>query len=272
MRIAKAIARAGLCSRREAEAWINDGRINVNGKTITSPALNVTPADKIQVDGEPLPGHQQTRLFRYHKPKGQMTTHKDPDGRPTVFDALPDELPRLISIGRLDINTEGLLLLTNDGALARLIELPKTGWLRRYKVRAHGRIQQTTLDKLKGGVTIEGIKYGPIEAELERQQGANAWLNIGIREGKNREIRKVLSELNLTVNRLIRLSFGPFQLGDLPLGAVDEVSIKTLRDQLGPKMSVEMGISKPSKKQQAGQRPAEKLLPKKKIIRPRRDK
>ena len=250
MRIAKAIARAGLCSRREAETWVEQGRISVNGEVLTSPALNVTPQDVILIDGESMPGHQQTRLYRYHKPKGQVTTHKDPDGRQTVFENLPDDLPRLISVGRLDLNTEGLLLLTNDGALARLIELPKTGWLRRYKVRAHGRVRQAQLDRLKQGITIDGIKYGAIEAELERQQASNVWLKIGIREGKNREIRKVLAELDLKVNRLIRLSFGPFQLGDLKMGAVDEVNIQTLRDQLGEKTSTELGLQPaPSKAQ-----------------------
>ena len=293
MRIAKAIARAGLCSRREAETWIELGRISVNGKVLTSPALNVTPEDTILVDGEALPGHQQTRLYRYHKPKGQVTTHKDPDGRPTVFENLPENLPRLISIGRLDLNTEGLLLLTNDGALARLIELPKTGWLRRYKVRAHGRVKQAALDRLKEGITIDGVKYGAIEAELERQQGANVWLNIGIREGKNREIRKVLAELDLKVNRLIRLSFGPFQLGDLKMGTVDEVNIQTLRDQLGEKTSTELGLgntdsrTRPKSARKTGgkpdtlggaktqtndgkpKRPIQKLRPKKKIIKRR---
>lgn len=242
MRIAKAIARAGLCSRRQAEGWINDGRISVNGEVLASPALNVTPSDVIRVDGEPLPSHRQTQIFRYHKPKGQVTTHRDPDGRPTVFDALPKDLPRLISIGRLDLMTEGLLLLTNDGALARHLELPQTGWLRRYKVRAHGRITQKRLDQLKDGITIDGIRYGPIEARIERQQGSNIWLIIGIREGKNREVRRVLTELNLDVNRLIRLSFGPFQLGDLKSGTVEEINLKALREQLGAKKSEELGL------------------------------
>ncbi len=251
MRIAKAIARAGMCSRREAEAWINDGRISVNGEVLKSPALNVTPSDRICVDGEPLPTHRKTQLFRYHKPKGQVTTHSDPDGRPTVFDALPKKLPRLISIGRLDLTTEGLLLLTNDGALARHIELPKTGWLRKYKVRAHGKIKQQELDRLKDGITIDGVRYGAIDARIEREQGANIWLSIGIREGKNREIRRVLSAINLDVNRLIRLSFGPFQLGDLKSGAVEEVNLKTLREQLGQKKSIELGLTpKPSAKKE----------------------
>ena len=271
MRIAKAIARAGMCSRREAETWVNDGRVMVNGTVLTSPALNVTPADKILIDGEPMPGHQQTLLYRYHKPKGQVTTHKDTDDRPTVFENLPEELPRLISIGRLDFNTEGLLLLTNDGALARLIELPKTGWLRRYKVRAHGRIKQSQLDRLKDGITIEGVKYGSIEATLERQQGANVWLTIGIREGKNREIRRVLSELDLNVNRLIRLSFGPFQLGDLKMGAVEEINIQILREQLGPKMSEQLGIGAPPTSDGKPKKPPQKIPPKPKNTRPRRN-
>ena len=248
MRIAKAIARAGLCSRREAEGWITDGRISVNGEVLASPAFNVSPGDRIQVDGEPLPSHRRTQLFRYHKPNGQVTTHKDPDGRPTVFDALPKNLPRLISIGRLDLTTEGLLLLTNDGALARHLELPKTGWLRRYKVRAHGSITQKALEKLKDGITIDGIRYGPIEAKIERQQSANIWLTIGIREGKNREIRRVLTALNLSVNRLIRLSFGPFQLGDLKSGTIEEINLKTLREQLGLKKSQELGLQPPTEK------------------------
>ena len=220
-RIAKVIARAGLASRREAEAWIAAGRIAVNGTTIASPAMDVTGSDRITVDGEPLPARQRTRLFLYHKPRGLMTTHADPQGRPTIFQNLPRDLPRLISVGRLDFNTEGLLLLTNDGALARLLELPATGWLRRYRVRAHGSITQDRLDSLRRGVTIEGIHYGSIEAVLDRVQGSNLWLMLGIREGKNREIRNVLGHLELSVTRLIRVSFGPFQLGELGEGEVE---------------------------------------------------
>ena len=233
-RIAKVMARAGLASRREAEAWIAAGRVSVNGAVISSPALNVTRADRIVVDGQPLRARERTRLFRYHKPRGLVTTNSDPEGRPTIFRALPKDLPRLISIGRLDINTEGLLLLTNDGGLARVLELPATGWLRRYRVRALGRVMQPALDKLRGGLTVGGVHYGPIEATLDREQGANVWLTVGIREGKNREVRKVLETLDLRVNRLIRVAFGPFELGELDEGAVEEVSTEALKAALGP--------------------------------------
>ncbi|MFY9841072.1 MAG: pseudouridine synthase, partial [Xanthobacteraceae bacterium] len=236
-RVAKVIARAGLASRREAEEWIAAGRVAVNGAVIDSPALNVTARDRISVDGEPLPARERTRLFLYHKPRGLITTHADPQGRPTIFQRLPRNLPRLISVGRLDFNTEGLLLLTNDGELARLLELPATGWLRRYRVRAHGSITQAQLDELRGGITISGIHYGPIEAALERVQGTNAWLSLAIREGKNREVRNVLSHLGLTVTRLIRVSFGPFQLGELAEGAIGEVRTRVLREQLGEKLA-----------------------------------
>jgi 23S rRNA pseudouridine2605 synthase len=235
-RVAKVIARAGLASRREAEAWIAAGRVAVNGAVIATPALNVTAADRIAVDGEPLPGRERTRLFLYHKPRGLLTTHADPAGRPTIFAALPKSLPRVVSVGRLDINTEGLLLLTNDGGLARALELPATGWLRRYRVRAHGEVQQEALDRLRDGITIDGIRYGPIEARLDRPQGSNVWLTFAIREGKNREVKNVLGHLGLAVNRLIRVSFGPFQLGELPEGAVEEVKTRTLRDQLGERI------------------------------------
>src|SRR5208282_3878673 len=214
-RIAKAMARAGLCSRREAEAWVVAGRVSVNGVALTSPAFNVVEGDDIRVDGEPLKAHERTRLFLFHKPRGLVTTARDPEGRPTIFGALPGELPRLVAVGRLDINTEGLLLLTNDGGLARVLELPATGWLRRYRVRALGRVMQPALDRLRAGITVEGVHYGPIEATLDREQGANVWLTVGIREGKNREVRKVLETLGLKVNRLIRVAFGPFELGEL---------------------------------------------------------
>jgi len=235
-RIAKVIARAGLASRREAEAWIAAGRVEVNGTTIASPAIDVTGADRITIDGQPLPARERTRLFLYHKPRGLMTTHADPRGRPTIFQNLPRDLPRLISVGRLDFNTEGLLLLTNDGALARLLELPATGWLRRYRVRAHGTITQQELDALRGGLTIDGIHYGAIDATFDRVQGSNVWLTLGIREGKNREVRNVLGHLGLSVTRLIRVSFGPFQLGELAEGAVEEVRTRVLREQLGDKL------------------------------------
>src|SRR5690242_3880004 len=240
-RIAKVIARAGLASRREAEGWIAAGRVAVNGAVIVSPALNVSARDHITVDGAPLPQRERTRLFLYHKPRGLVTTHSDPQGRPTIFTALPKHLPRLISVGRLDLNTEGLLLLTNDGGLARTLELPATGWLRRYRVRAHGRVTQDRLDRLRDGIFIDGIQYGPIEARLDREQGANLWLTFAMREGKNREVKNVLGHLGLAVNRLIRVSFGPFQLGDLPEGAIEEVRTRTLRDQLGERIAARAG-------------------------------
>ena len=254
MRIAKALARAGLCSRRDAERWIADGRVSVNGKVLSSPALDVTAIDTILVDGKPLPNAEPVRLWRYHKPRGLVTTHRDPEGRPTVFDALPPGMPRVISIGRLDFNTEGLLLLTNDGALARHLELPATGWLRRYRVRAHGKVTQAALDRLKNGAEIEGVRYGPIEATLDKEQGANVWLSIGLREGKNREVRKILSTLGLDVNRLIRVSFGPFQLLDLATGAVEPVQRRVLIDQLGTKIAAEFGLSAETDPQRAGQK------------------
>ena len=235
-RIAKTIARAGLASRREAEDWISAGRVAVNGAVIDSPAFNVTVHDRVTVDGEPLRGRERTRLFLYHKPRGLMTTHSDPQGRPTIFQRLPKNLPRLISIGRLDFNTEGLLLLTNDGALARVLELPATGWLRRYRVRAHGAVTQQQLDALRSGITVGGMHYGAIEANLDRVQGSNLWLTFAIREGKNREVRNVLGELGLTVTRLIRVSFGPFQLGELVEGEVEEVRTRVLREQLGARL------------------------------------
>jgi 23S rRNA pseudouridine2605 synthase len=232
-RIAKLLAHAGLCSRRDAERWIAEGRVSVDGHVVTTPAVTVTVANDIRVDGEPLPSPQPARLWRYHKPAGLVTTHRDEKGRPTVFDALPKDLPRLISIGRLDLNSEGLLLLTNDGGLARRLELPSTGWLRRYKVRVHGEVEPQRLSALEKGVTIEGVSYGPIRANLERRQGSNAWIALALREGKNREVRRVLEHLGLQVTRLIRLSYGPFQLGKLPRGAVAEVPKKVLAEQLG---------------------------------------
>lgn len=232
-RIAKIIARAGLCSRRDAEQWIMAGRVTVNGEKISSPALNVGPDDHIIVDGKPLPQAQETRLFLYHKPAGFVTTAKDELGRPTVFDNLPKGLPRVISVGRLDLNTEGLLLLTNDGALSRHLELPSTGWRRRYRVRVHGTVKQEDLDSLKKGITIDGVKYGPVEATMERAQSAsNTWLTVILREGKNREIRRIMENFDLKVSRLIRLSYGPFLLGDLPEGAAREVPQKIIREQI----------------------------------------
>ena len=232
-RIAKVIARAGICSRRDAERLIEEGKVSVNGKVLSSPAFNVTPRDRVTVDGEALPQFEPTRLWRYHKPAGLVTTAKDPEGRPTVFEHLPPDMPRVVSVGRLDINTEGLLLLTNDGELARLLELPATGWTRRYRVRAWGDITQADLDKLKDGIEVEGVRYGPVEAVLDKVQGSNVWLTVGLKEGKNREVKRVLGALGLTVNRLIRLSFGPFQIGDLLEGEVKQVPNRVLMDQLG---------------------------------------
>lgn len=232
-RIAKVLARAGIASRREAERLIEAGHVTVNGEKLTSPALNVTGRDKVEVDGKPLAKREPTRVWRYHKPRGLVTTHKDPQGRPTVFSALPKDLPRVISVGRLDVNTEGLLLLTNDGELARHLELPATGWTRRYRVRAFGKVDQAALNNLQKGITVEGVRYGAIEATLDRQQGGNVWITMKLKEGKNREVKNVLGALGLTVNRLIRLSYGPFQLGDLKEGDVRPVPAKILREQLG---------------------------------------
>jgi 23S rRNA pseudouridine2605 synthase len=232
-RIAKRLARTGLCSRREAERWIADGRVAVDGKILTTPAVVVTPSSRIEVDGKPIPEAEPTRLWRYHKPLGVITSHRDPDGRPTVFEQLPKGMPRVISVGRLDINSEGLLLLTNDGELARKLELPSTGWLRRYRVRVHGRPDADSLARLKQGITVEGVTYDTINAVIDRQVGANAWLSVSLREGKNREVRRVLEHLGLPVTRLIRIAYGPFQLGALKPGEVAEASGKILRDQLG---------------------------------------
>ncbi len=236
-RIAKFLARAGVCSRRDAERLIADGRVKLNGRVLDTPAVKVTAADKVQVDGKPIAAAEPTRLWRYHKPAGLVTTHRDPAGRATVFENLPAALPRVVSVGRLDLNSEGLLLLTNDGELARRLELPANGWLRRYRARAFGRVTQEELDQLKGGITVDGVRYGPIEAKLERGQGANAWITVAISEGKNREVRRVLDALGLKVNRLIRTSYGPFQLGTLAPGEVDEIPGKVLREQLGMKRS-----------------------------------
>ena len=232
-RIAKRLARAGLCSRRDAERWIADGRVAVDGVTLTSPAVVVTEASRIVVDGKPLPEPERTRLWRYHKPAGLVTSHKDPEGRVTVFERMPEGMPRVISIGRLDLNSEGLLLLTNDGELARRLELPSTGWVRRYRVRIHGVPKPEQLADLEKGITIDGVVYGSIKAILDRQQGSNAWLTVSLKEGKNREVRRVMEHLGWTVSRLIRIAYGPFQLGLLGECEADEVPARVLKEQLG---------------------------------------
>jgi len=235
-RIAKRLARAGLCSRREAERWIGDGRVVVNGVKLTTPAFTVSQIDNIEVDGKPLPATERTRLWLFHKPSGLISTNADPEGRKTIFQILPQTLPRVLTVGRLDINTEGLLLLTNDGGLARMLELPSTGWLRKYRVRAHGKVDASALAQLKEGVAVEGVLYGSIDATIDSQEGSNSWLTLALREGKNREVKNVLASIGLVVNRLIRVSYGPFQLGDLAAGEVREIRGRTLRDQLGEKL------------------------------------
>ncbi|EPX75754.1 pseudouridine synthase [Salipiger mucosus] len=232
-RIAKVLARAGVASRREAERMIEQGRVAVNGEVITRAALNVTSRDRVTVDGKPLEAPQAPRLWLYHKPPGLVTTTKDEQGRPTIYDELPEELPRVMSVGRLDLNSEGLLLLTNDGGIKRKLELPATGWLRKYRVRVKGRPDDATLEPLRTGLVIDGQRFQPMQVALDRQQGANAWLTVGLREGKNREVRRAMADIGLSVNRLIRTSYGPFQLGQLKPGEVEEVRGRVLRDQLG---------------------------------------
>jgi len=235
-RVAKALARAGVASRREVERYIEAGRVSLNGVVLTTPAIKVTPGDILMVDGAVVEDAEATRVWRYHKPTGLMTTHRDPKGRPTVFESLPPGMPRVISVGRLDLNSEGLLLLTNDGELARALELPATGLKRRYRARARGHVTQGRLDKLQEGIVVEGVRYGAIEATLDKAKegpaGANLWITLTLSEGKNREVRRVLEALGLTVNRLIRLAYGPFSLGDIAPGAVEEVGPRVIREQL----------------------------------------
>ena len=231
-RIAKYLARAGVASRRDAERMIESGRVALNGTKVLHPATFVAAGDIILIDGSPVGEPSRTRLWRYHKRAGLLTTHRDPEGRPTIFERMPPELPRVVSVGRLDLNSEGLLLLTNDGALARQLELPTTGWLRRYRVREHGTVDPARLAALKGGIVVDGVRYGPISAEIDSTKGSNSWLAVGLNEGKNREIRKVMAALGLETTRLIRIAYGPFQLGNLPRGAVAEVNPKVLREQL----------------------------------------
>ena len=233
-RIAKAIARSGLCSRREAERWIINGQVKLNSKILTECGVNVTSKDVIEVNGKPLPNKVITKLWMYHKQRGYLVTNYDPEGRSTIFDQLKNKIEtRFISVGRLDMDSEGLILLTNDGDLARKLELPATGWLRKYRVRVHGYVVPKDLEPLKNGIIIDGIRYGRIDATLDRQQGSNAWLTLSFREGKNREVRKVMNHLGYNVNRLIRISFGPFNLKNLPSGELEEVKNKVLNDQLG---------------------------------------
>jgi 23S rRNA pseudouridine2605 synthase len=234
-RIAKRLARAGLCSRRDAERWIAAGRVKVDGKLLETPAFTVTNKNQIEVDGKPLPGADRARLWRYHKPPGELVTARDPEGRRTIFDSLPAGMPRVVTVGRLDFMSEGLLLLTNDGGLARRLELPANGWIRRYRARVHGTVDEARLAALANGITIEGVRYGAIQAKLDRQQRSNAWLEMALAEGKNREVRRVLAHLDLPVVRLIRIAFGPFHLGELERSHVDEIPAQALDNLLGVK-------------------------------------
>ncbi len=259
-RIAKVLSRAGIASRREAERMIADGRVAVNGAVIDSPAMNVTGADKIVVDGTPVGAPEPPRIWLYHKPAGLVTTERDERDRPTVFGNLPEDMPRVMSVGRLDLNSEGLLLLTNDGEIKRRLELPSTGWLRRYRVRIKGSASEKSLDQLREGITVEGVTYQPMNVTFDRQQGANAWLTVALREGKNREIRRAMEAIGVIVNRLIRVSYGPFQLGELKAGAVEELKQRVVRDQLGlsdkpTPTRVRKPIQRPAKSRSAGKKP-----------------
>ncbi len=248
-RIAKVLARAGVASRREAERMIEAGRVSVNGKAINSPALNVTAEDKITVDGKPVSEPEPSRLWLYHKPPGLVTTTRDEKGRATIFDNLPEDMPRVMSVGRLDLNSEGLLLLTNDGGIKRKLELPATGWLRKYRVRVNGRPKEEDFEPLRKGLVIEGERFQPMTVSLDRQQGANAWLTIGLREGKNREIRRAMEDIGFAVNRLLRVSYGPFQLGSLKPGEVEEIRRRVMRDQLGLDAEPDAQAKRPARPQ-----------------------
>lgn len=254
-RIAKVIARSGVASRRDAEKMILEGRVSVNGKKIASPALDVLPTDKVAIDGKPIDAPQETRVWLYYKPLGLVTTEKDEQGRRTIFDEMPEGMPRVLNVGRLDLNSEGLLLLTNDGGLKRRLELPETGWLRKYRVRVNGRPMDDTFRPLREGITIDGEDFQPMEVTLDRQQGANAWLTVGIREGKNREIRRAMAAVNMTVNRLIRVSYGPFRLNDMQPGDVIEVKRKLLRDQLGDRLLTGAEDGRPSRAERMAPKP-----------------
>lgn len=237
-RIAKFIASSGICSRRAAEELILQKRVTVNGETVESPAFNVEGDEVIKLDGEKISQAPETRVWLYYKPVGLVTTHKDEKGRPTVFENLPKDMPRVISVGRLDMNSEGLLILTNSGELSRKLELPENGWSRRYKVKVHGRIIKSKLSELEKGVTIDGIRYAPAKIDFDVEKGTNSWFTITLKEGKNREIRNLMKYAGLDVARLIRISYGPFQLGNMKKGEVREVNKKALKEQLGAKFDI----------------------------------